>query len=73
MSSKQPANKNVTASNGAVSDNLRSRQTTKDAKEKFDRDLQLSNLSNNNGRTRSRRSRRSTSSCSIGKYCLFVL
>ena len=77
MSSKQPANKNVTASNGAVSDNLRSRQTTKDAKEKptafIDRDLQLSNLSNNNGRTRSRRSRRSTSSCSIGKYCLFVL
>jgi len=68
MSSKQPANENVTASNGAVSDNLRSRQTTKDAKEKptarIDRDLQLSN---NNGRTRSRRSRSSTSSCSIGK------
>ena len=70
MSSKQPANKNVTASNGTVSDNLRSRQTTKDAKEKpsFDRDLQLSN---NNGRSARAGGSTSSSRRSNGKQCLF--
>jgi len=75
MSSKLPAKENTTTGNGPVSSNLRPRNNnTNAAKEKptarIDRDLQLSN---NNGRTRSTRSLSSTSSCSIGKQCLFVL
>ena len=75
MSSKQPANENVTTSNGAVSSNLRPRNNnTNAAKEKptarIDRDLQLSN---NNGRSARAGSSTSSSRRSNGKQCLFYI